>query len=637
MTDYGLKQYFGFDHFFDGQREVVEKVAAGESAVAIFPTGGGKSLCYQLPAMHLAGITLVVSPLLSLMKDQLEFLQSKKIPAAKLDSGMGRAEYHAALQDAIRGRIRILMVSVERFKNERFRGQLKRMKVSLLVVDEAHCISEWGHNFRPDYLKIPIYQKEFHIPQVLLLTATAPPKVVEDMCAKFGISRENVISTGFFRKNLHLRVASAPEGTKRQVLLESIQKEPSGPAIVYVTLQKTAENVAQYLSSMGVDARAYHAGMKTEQREEIQNRFMHGSLNTVVATIAFGMGIDKRNIRKVIHYDLPKSIEGYSQEIGRAGRDGQVSVCTLIGNRSNVSVLENFVYGDTPEVSGIRHVLEVIRENHTRQLEIRLYRLSMESDIRLLPLKTLLVYLEMDGIIKPRYTYFESYPFRLVKTAAQITEHFSGERRDFVETIFRHTGTAQVWSYPEIEQIIEESGSDRARVLAALEYFDEKGWIELQPKTSVEVYEILTRDFDVDKGAQRLSDLFRHKEAIDVDRIHRMISLFESSGCLAVKLSRHFGETIAQPCGNCTFCLTGKPSPLQDHPPPAVDHADVSKCLQELRDLAGQPVSDDLAARFLCGIATPRLTRLRARQLGGFGRFEKYPYKEVRRWAREAG
>ena len=630
MTDYSVKQYFGFDRFLKGQKDVIGKVVAGESAAAIFPTGGGKSLCYQLPAMHLAGITLVVSPLLSLMKDQIEFLKSKQIPAAKLDSGIPREEYQATLQDGVHNRIKILMVSVERFKNERFRNQLKRMNVSLLVVDEAHCISEWGHNFRPDYLKIPLYQKEFNIPQVLLLTATATPQVVEDMCHKFGISRHDVILTGFYRENLHISVESVPENKKRLALVEALRAAPLGPSIVYVTLQKTAETVAQYLASKGLDAEAYHAGMKTDLREEIQNRFMHGNLNTVVATIAFGMGIDKKNIRKVVHYDLPKSIENYSQEIGRAGRDGLVSACTLIGNAGNVPVLENFVYGDTPEISGIRYVLDVIRKNDGNMLEVRSNRLSMEADIRQLPLKTLLVYLEMDGILAPSHTYFENYPFKMLKTENEILDYFSGERRGFVETIFRHTRKAKVWSYPEISEMVEASGSNRARVLAALEYFDEKEWIELKAKSSVEVFEITNRDFDVEETAKRLSDLFRNKETVDVERIHKIISLFESSGCLAMKLSKHFGETIPKPCGNCSFCLTGNPSTFWVEPLPIISRTDIKKMLRELRDVSETPVSDDLAARFLCGIVNPKLFQLKAKKLSGFGSFEKHPFKEVK-------
>jgi len=632
MTDYALKRYFGFDRFLNGQKDVIRKIVAGESAAAIFPTGGGKSLCYQLPAMHLEGITLVVSPLLSLMKDQIEFLKSKQIPAAKLDSGIPREEYQATLQDGVQNRIKILMISVERFKNERFRNQLKRMNVSLMVVDEAHCISEWGHNFRPDYLKIPLYQKEFNIPQILLLTATATPKVVVDMREKFGISRDNVIGMGFFRENLHLMVEAVPQTGKRQALIDALKAEPVGPSIVYVTLQKTAETIARYLSSRGLDARAYHAGMKTDVREDVQNRFMHGNLNTVVATIAFGMGIDKRNIRKVVHYDLPKSIENYSQEIGRAGRDGLVSICTLIGNGSNVPILENFVYGDTPEISGIRHVLDAIGKNDSTLFEVRLNRLSMDADIRLLPLKTLLVYLEVDGILKPRYTYFENYPFKFLKTEKDILDVFSGERRTFVETIFRYTRTAKVWSYPEIDEMVEASGSNRSRVIAALDYFDEKGWIELQPKSSVEVFEIVDRNFDAVKITKRLADLFGNKEINDVRRIHKMISLFESSGCLAMKLSKHFGETIPQPCGNCSYCLTGKSSTLPVEPLPVVTKADVGKHLRELREASKSPVSDDLAARFLCGIVTPRLIQMKAKQLNGFGRFEKYPYKDVKSW-----
>lgn len=215
-----LKNTFGFDEFKSGQRQVIENITAGKSAAAIFPTGAGKSLCYQLPAILEQGMTLVVSPLLSLMKNQIDFLKSKNIPAAKLDSGMSAEAYRETLDAARKGHLKILMVAVERFKNERFRTQLKLMDISLLVVDEAHCISEWGHNFRPDYLKIPLYQKEFRIKKILLLTATATPKVIEDMCKKFSINREDVLQTGFHRKNLFLRIRPVTEEKKNALLRE---------------------------------------------------------------------------------------------------------------------------------------------------------------------------------------------------------------------------------------------------------------------------------------------------------------------------------------------------------------------------------------------------------------------------------
>ncbi len=337
-----LQKHFGFNTFLKGQEDVIRKVLKRQSAAAIFPTGAGKSLCYQLPAMLLPGMTLVVSPLLSLMKDQLDFLLANNIPAARLDSTLARDEYGRIIESAKNGELKILMIAVERFKNERFRAQLQKMNISLLVVDEAHCISEWGHNFRPEYLKLPDYQKEFKIAQTLLLTATATEQVIDDMCAKFNILKENVFVTGFYRDNLFLQITPTDNSEKKDRLLQKIRKTPQDPTIVYVTLQKTAEDVAQFLCANKINAHPYHAGMETEKREEIQNKFMDGTLACIVATIAFGMGIDKKDIRRIIHYDLPKSIENYSQEIGRSGRDGMPAICEVLANRDNIHILEKF-------------------------------------------------------------------------------------------------------------------------------------------------------------------------------------------------------------------------------------------------------------------------------------------------------
>jgi ATP-dependent DNA helicase RecQ len=285
-----LQKHFGFNTFLNGQEAVIGKVLEGQSAAAIFPTGAGKSLCYQLPAMLLPGMTLVVSPLLSLMKDQLDFLQGNDIPAARLDSTLAKSEYNAILESAKKGELKILMIAVERFKNERFRSQLQKMDVSLLVVDEAHCISEWGHNFRPEYLKLPAYQKEFGIKQTLLLTATATTQVRDDMCAKFNILRDNVFVTGFYRDNLFLQITPTDNSEKKDRLLQRIQKAPQEPTIVYVTLQKTAEHVAAYLCANKINAHPYHAGMENEKREQIQNQFMDGTLACIVGNHRFRNG-----------------------------------------------------------------------------------------------------------------------------------------------------------------------------------------------------------------------------------------------------------------------------------------------------------------------------------------------------------
>jgi ATP-dependent DNA helicase RecQ len=632
MIEKTLQKRFGFSTFKPGQERVIDKIMAGESVAAIFPTGAGKSLCYQIAALHEPGLTLVVSPLLSLMKDQTDFLQSKNIPAGKLDSGMSPEDYLQVLEAAKKGKIHILMIAVERFKNERFRAQLRQMRVSFLVVDEAHCISEWGHNFRPDYLKIPAYQKEFNISKVLLLTATATPRVIEDMCDKFSIPSANVVRTGFYRENLFLRILPVPEDNKDFLLREVLSGKPEGPTIVYVTLQKTAERIASMLNKHGFEAEAYHAGMKNEIREAVQNRFMGGQTLIVVATIAFGMGIDKRDIRKVVHYDLPKSTESYSQEIGRAGRDGKPSLCCILGNKNGIPVLENFVYGDTPDISGICHVLTHIKTSGQNTFEIRPVSMSRDADIRLLPLKTLLVYLEMEKIISPKYAYFEDYPFQYRMNARDIANQFEGERKTFVKTLFDCSKTAIKWTHPDMEAIMIKTGADRKRILAALEYFHEKGWIDLQPKSGVEVFDIIDSAFDPASVAQKMSSLFKEKEARDVARLHAMIELFEGDQCLARSLSAYFGEHLETVCGRCSTCLNKKPSRLLFEAPPPLDGLDYHEIIRPLADVLSSTSPVHLITRFLCGIRSPRLTQFKVSGISGFGALESHPYKEVEAW-----
>ncbi|WP_417788474.1 RecQ family ATP-dependent DNA helicase, partial [Stutzerimonas xanthomarina] len=489
MIEQSLKQTFGYDGFRAGQEQAIRAVVAGRSAAAIFPTGSGKSLCYQLPALLLPHLTLVVSPLLALMQDQLAFLHRHGIAAASIDSAQSREQASETMARAKSGELKILMISVERLKNERFRNFISQVPISLLVVDEAHCISEWGHNFRPDYLKLPDYQRQFNIPQVLLLTATATPPVIADMQSKFAIAADDVVTTGFYRSNLNLLVEPVSGFNKQRRLVEWLADKGGQPTIVYVTQQKTAEQVAEHLAQRGFPASAYHAGMAHELRESIQRRFMAGELNCIVATIAFGMGIDKSDIRNVVHYDLPKSVENYSQEIGRAGRDGKPSDCLVLANRDSLSVLQNFVYGDTPEREGIRCVLDELLQTGTDgQWELMLNQLSDQSNIRQLPLKTLLVQLELRGIIAPRFAYFAEYRFKYLLEPEVLVAKFEGERRQFVEAIVHTSARARTWCTLDFDALYQQHGADRARVVKALEYFQEKGWIELESKQMTDVY-----------------------------------------------------------------------------------------------------------------------------------------------------
>jgi len=625
-----LQKYFGFNSFRPGQQETISILLEGRSSIAIFPTGSGKSLIYQLAAMHLPHLTLVVSPLLALISDQLEAMEGHGIPAARIDSTLTHQQVMNIRDKVRRGDIKVLMVSVERFKNETFRRFLSEVEVSMLVVDEAHCISEWGHNFRPDYLRLPEYRATFNIPQVLLLTATATTKVTKDMCKRFNILEQDVVLTGFYRENLYLSVLPVAEESKKNELVKLLKPTKDESTIVYVTLQKTAEDVASYLRDAGMVAAAYHAGMSHVDREAIQNGFMFGQIPIIVATIAFGMGIDKPDIRHVVHFDLPKSIENYSQEIGRAGRDGMVSNCTLLGNLDSVNVLENFVYGDTPEHSSIHKVLKSIKDAENKW-EIQIAKLSNEVNIRQLPLKTMLVYLEIDGVIKPLYSYFLSYRFKHIVDADKIIGLFNGERRDFIRAIFEFSDKARTWVTVNFENIVTNYNADRQRIVAALDYLNDKGLIYLEAKQMTEVFEVVQRDFDLEKVANHVYDRFSKKENAEIKRINDMLSFFSSNRCLASALSSYFGESVKwEKCGHCSACKNGAAKLEKTIALRNLSKEIVDKYLQDLRNKVDlDKLSPVIETRFLCGIHTPLFTTIKASSIKGFACLANYRFADV--------
>lgn len=630
-----LQQQFGFSEFRLGQGEVITQLLAGQSSLAIFPTGSGKSLCYQFTALQLPHLTLVVSPLLALIKDQLNFLQQKGIKAASIDSTLTPEQTQQVMREARSGQLKLLMVSVERFKNERFRQFIQSIPLSMLVVDEAHCISEWGHNFRPDYLKLPDYCRELSIPLVLLLTATATRKVKQDMAIRFDIKPPHIVQTGFYRSNLDLTVLPVASENKLRILKQQLQSF-DGAGIVYVTLQHTAEEVASQLCSMGFVAQAYHAGFDDDKRQQIQHDFMLGQTQIVVATIAFGMGIDKSNIRFVIHYDLPKSIENYCQEIGRAGRDGQLSHCVTLANLDGINTVENFVYGDTPELASFATVIDSIRQGtQANRWEVQLNQLANQSNIRLLPLKTLLVQLELQGVIKPLYAYYADVQYRFLQPQAHVLSQFSPERQAFLTQIFTHTQMKRVWGSLDFNALYQATGSERNRVLAALEYLASQQLIELETKQITDVYQVETVKLSTPTLAEDLYHYFADKEAKEVARIAQLVRFFELTTCLNYNLARYFDDNAApKSCGHCSVCRGQVAKLTYSNTPIWPEDQRISADLNELNQLVSSkglaPLSLETQCRFLAGMSLPIFTRLQVRKLAGFGRCENLRYAEIK-------
>ena len=626
---------FGFGELRPGQRAVIDALLAGHDALAVFPTGGGKSLCYQLPALLLDGVTVVVSPLIALMKDQIDFLRSRGIAAARLDSSLPLEETMRAQDELRAGTTKLLYVAPERFANERFVGMLRELSIALFAIDEAHCISEWGHNFRPDYLKLAETARSLRAGRILALTATATPSVVGDIRRAFDIREEHAIVTGFHRSNLELWTTPVTGAERDRLLVERLRERPAGPTIVYVTLQKTAEDVAALLADAGLPARAYHAGLSPEARVEVQNEWMQSDRGIVVATIAFGMGIDKSNVRYVYHYNLPKSLESYSQEIGRAGRDGERSIVELLACEADVPVLENFGYGDTPTEDALRGVVDAMLAQP--EVEVSLIALGAQHDMRPLVLRTTLTYLELAGAVRQLTPHYAGYEARLHRPLGALLEELKGEPRRFLADLVspRISKKGRIWYAVSPVDAAAALGQPRERVVRALEYLEQRGWAEIRPS---DLRHRFVREADPSAAAALVEELgrrFAKREEADIARIQQVLGLVTADGCQSAALARHFGETLSSPCGHCSFCREERAQALPPSPAlPALPHGLDVGAFSALRDqhpgALGHPRQ---AARFLCGLTSPATTKAKLSRHPLFGALVTRRFGEVLAWA----
>ena len=365
-----LRRHFGFEEFREGQGEVIGSILSGKDAVVVMPTGSGKSLCYQLPAMILDGVTLVVSPLIALMKDQVDALQARGLPATFINSSISDSEQHARIEALRRREHKLVYVAPERFRSSRFNAALQQIPISLFAVDEAHCISTWGHDFRPDYLRLRNVIRSLGKVQTLALTATATPYVRSDIIQQLGLDQPQTFVSGFDRPNLTIEVVHTEKEREKIARIRSLAKSVPGSGIIYAATRKAVEQVGAKLKAVDLGVSIYHAGMSDSVRVRAQDDFMSGRTQMIVATNAFGMGIDKPDIRFVFHYQMPGSIEAYYQEIGRAGRDGLPSTCVLLFNYADKNTHDFFIEGSYPEISVVKQVYDALAATELRRIEL---------------------------------------------------------------------------------------------------------------------------------------------------------------------------------------------------------------------------------------------------------------------------
>ena len=365
-----LRQHFGFEDFREGQREVIGSILEGKDAVVVMPTGSGKSLCYQLPAMILDGVTLVVSPLIALMKDQVDALLARGLPATFINSSISESEQRARIDALRRREHKLVYIAPERFRSSRFNAALQQIPISLFAVDEAHCISTWGHDFRPDYMRLRNVIKSLNKVQTLALTATATPYVRSDIIQQLGLERPQTFVSGFDRPNLSIEVDHTERERQKIARIRNLAKQNPGSGIIYASTRKAVEQVGAKLRALDLKVSEYHAGLTDAVRARAQDDFMSGRTQMIVATNAFGMGIDKPDIRFVVHYQMPGSIEAYYQEIGRAGRDGLPSTCVLLFNYADKNTHDFFIEGSYPNISVIKQVYDSLAGTELKRIEL---------------------------------------------------------------------------------------------------------------------------------------------------------------------------------------------------------------------------------------------------------------------------
>ncbi len=625
---------FGLSQFRPGQRDVISAVMSGQDCLCVMPTGGGKSLCYQLPAIARQGLTLVVSPLIALMKDQVDALVASGIRAALINSTLSPEDQTDRLERMVRGEYDLMYVVPERFRSSRFVESVRAANLQLLAIDEAHCVSQWGHDFRPDYARLGAFRQRLGNPTTIALTATATDTVRRDIVELLKLQEPRIFITGFSRPNLHYEV-QGPMSVRRKetALLEFLEKTP-GCGIIYASSRKRCEEVAEIIRA-GARRKAgvYHAGMLPNDRRDAQEAFMSGKTEIVVATTAFGMGIDKADVRFVIHYNLPGSLEGYYQEAGRAGRDGKPSHCLLFYSAADRYIHEFFIESAYPSRQIIEQVYDFLRGFTEDPIELTQQQIKEAIGLQIGAegVGACEQLLEKVGVLErlergqnlagvrlksdlPTLVDLLPSQAKLKRKVLRAVEKMVGDRRH--EIVYFHP--SDVVTAAEIDHSTFVHTLRELSALEAVDYIPPFRGRAIRMIQRDRAFADLDIDFET-RESQR---------SAEYDKLELVINFATSNRCRQLEILNYFGETKGRPCGNCDNC--GGRRPAAAHVP-AVGPPPTAAIRMALSAIArGQSrFGKTIIAQMLCGSKSTKLSKFKLDRLTTFGLLAEIRQPEV--------
>lgn len=588
LTRSVLTKYWGYPSFRPMQEDIVDSVIAGNDTLALLPTGGGKSICFQVPALAMDGVCIVVTPLISLMKDQVQHLKDINIPATAIYSGMHPNEVEIAYNKAVYGNLKFLYVSPERLKTDAFIEAIKKMNVCLLAIDESHCISQWGYDFRPPYLKIAEIRPYITNTPVLALTATATPKVVDDIQFRLDFKKKNVFQTSYERKNVTYNVIKIAD--KYGFMYRLFMRMQSGSGIVYVRSRKRTKIIADWLQSAGISATFYHAGIDAKTRDERQKLWMNGLIKVIVATNAFGMGIDKPDVRLVVHMDLPDSLEAYFQEAGRAGRDLKPSEAFLLVSDNDIKQLKENLKQSYPDIDRIKTIYNAIGNylqvpvgsGNGQCYPFEINEFIKHYNLSLLETFNSLTLMKKEGLFELSEA-MDSPSQIFIKASREDLYRFQVEYPKFdlvIKYLLRnYPGILSDFVKIREEQISHKLGVNVNEVeltLKKLEQYNILTYIRRSDKPQIQY---LTERLDT-KHFFLSDEVYKNRKDDALKRVQAVIDFVnDDTKCRSIQLLRYFGEKTNKRCGKCDVCNIRNQMNINDE-----EYTDISRLiLQELK------------------------------------------------------